>query len=55
MPIKKQLAMSTGFKNFRIEDEKKKWKKKNCKSFQGFGERIYQILKLKSNVIKLNT
>lgn len=36
---------STGFKNFKIEDEKKKWKKKKCKCFQGLGEKISKIIK----------
>lgn len=33
-----------GFQRFTFVDEKKKWKKKNCQSFQGFGNRIEKIL-----------
>lgn len=38
---------SKGFKNFRIDDQKKKWKIRNCQNFKGFGKRIEQLLKHK--------
>lgn len=47
-------AANTGFRNFRIQDQKKKWKKKNCKSFQGFANRINQVLESKPNIRKQN-
>lgn len=45
------LLGSTGFRNFKIDDVKKKWKMKNCQSFQGFGIRISNVIK-SSNSIK---
>lgn len=39
-----------GLKNFRIQDEKKKWKIKNCENFKGYAERMEQLLKHKRGV-----
>lgn len=46
---------ATGFKRFRMEDEKKKWKKNKSKCFQGFGERIEKMIRSNPKLKEENT
>lgn len=50
MSDKKDLLGSKGFKNFRIDDQKKKWKIRNCENFKGFDRRIEQLLNNKKGL-----
>ena len=46
---------SKAFKNFKLEDEKKKWKKNKCKCFQGLGEKIKTVLEVRRGLREENT